>query len=106
MNATNSTIGAIQWLSSNDEIATVDQNGVVTAISAGDVTISVKYTVQFPANEGSVPQIVECTNSLTFTCTEQPPEIGDVTSILQIIIEIFMMLVKFVISLFSSNVPA
>ena len=35
---------SLTWTSSSDEIATVDNNGCVTGVKAGSVTITVKYT--------------------------------------------------------------
>ena len=40
LNPENATVDSISWSSSDEKIATVDQNGLVTAVSSGKVTIT------------------------------------------------------------------
>lgn len=86
----------VTWTSSNDAVATVDSNGLVTAVSSGTVTISVttndgnktavvKVTVQPPA--GSVSSIsLDCSfialqngDSVTLTANTLPDDASDST---------------------------
>lgn len=53
------SIGNVVWSSSNESVATVDQNGVVTGVSLGTTTITVKND-----------QFATITDSMTLTVTE------------------------------------
>ncbi len=46
------TCDGLEWLSTNDEIATVDKNGVVTAVSNGECVIRVYETLKDGGNSG------------------------------------------------------
>ena len=59
-------MGDVEWSSSDETIATVDRNGIITAIEEGEVTITVKTA------DGTV------TYDCAVTVTEPPYEIGDV----------------------------
>lgn len=82
-NTTN--IEAITWSSSNSSIATVDNDGVVTGVSAGTVTITAKcgdkvvgHTVvtTVPINGLSISgaDTVIKNNTITLTATKTPPD--------------------------------
>ena len=59
--------GTIEWLSSDTGVATVDQTGLVTAVAAGNATITAKYSETIKA---------EC--ALTVTAPEPEPELVSV----------------------------
>ncbi len=81
----NATDKAVAWESSDDNIATVDQNGLVTAVAGGQATITVttndsdftaecKVTVRIPVtdisiNQPSVEIAPDATYQLAFTIT-------------------------------------
>lgn len=101
----NASYGSISWTSSNEEVATVDQNGVVTPVTEGDVIITASYSVVVPADpsvSGSSAQTYNYSESLNFTCSEKPVESGDMSSILQVIVQLIVSFIKFLVSLFSS----
>ncbi|MBQ9986346.1 MAG: S-layer homology domain-containing protein [Oscillospiraceae bacterium] len=58
------SIESIVWKSGDEKIATVDQNGVVTGISEGTVTISAKVTRDGLTKEGTMEIFVEDTSGI------------------------------------------
>ncbi len=55
-----------EWKSSNEAVATVDQNGVVTGVAPGDAVISIEYTetVKASCTVHVVPEVVDDTHTL------------------------------------------
>lgn len=56
------TEAALTWTSSNDDVASVDENGLVTAKAPGDVTVTAEYqgmTASFTVHVGPYPGSVE-----------------------------------------------
>lgn len=76
----NATNPSLTWTSSNAEVATVDESGVVTAVSAGESVITVK------ANDGSevqatcqitVEKAIVLVNEIVLNVTEKTLNVGD-----------------------------
>lgn len=76
----NATNPSLTWTSSNAEVATVDESGVVTAVSAGGSVITVK------ANDGSevqatcqitVEKAIVLVNEIVLNVTEKTLNVGD-----------------------------
>lgn len=73
INYTTSSEGAITWESSNTEVATVDENGNVTAIAIGEATITANQAATDAYKAGSAQLIVT-------VIAAQPVETFDLTS--------------------------
>lgn len=72
----------ITWSSDNDKVATVDANGTVTGVAAGNAKITAKFAGddEYEASTASYEIIVKGAPSLSFPQTSYTVEMGDVFS--------------------------
>lgn len=72
----------ITWLSDNEKVATVDANGTVTGVAAGNAKITAKFAGddEYETSTASYEIIVKGAPSLSFPQTSYTVEMGDVFS--------------------------
>lgn len=76
---------SVSWVSSDDAVATVDQNGKVTAIAEGIATITVRAADKSASCTVTVPHVFVPVSSISLNKTETTIEVGSTETLTAIV---------------------
>ena len=98
-------VSEVTWTTSDEAVMTVAADGTLTAVATGSATITGTVTVSVPNPDapGTFADMV-LTKYLNLSVTEKPPEpqSDDAGSFIEMVLNLFMMLARFFVNLFSS----